>query len=107
MYDIRMRISVGDTPGMVHFETEGGDVSNYVELPLSGIPGGWQTVTVEDVYLEEGPAGLIFWADEGGFEVSHFDFSFTGTLAAEVDLSLVNAKTLGPQSVAVTLNKPL
>ena len=107
VYDIRMRVSVGDTPGMVHFETEGGDVSNYVQLPLSGIPGGWQTVTVEDVYLEEGPAGLIFWADEGGFEVSHFDFSFTGTLAAEVDLSLVNAKTMGPQQVAVTLNKPL
>ncbi len=107
VYDIRMRVSVGDTPGMVHFETEGGDVSNYVQLPLSGIPGGWQTVTVEDVYLEEGPAGLIFWADEGGFEVSHFDFSFTGTLAAEVDLSLVNAKTMGPQQVAVTFNKPL
>ncbi|MCH1576426.1 MAG: cellulase family glycosylhydrolase [Flavobacteriales bacterium] len=107
LYDIRMRISVGDAPGMVHFETEGGDVSNYVELPLTGIPGGWQTVTVEDVYLEEGPVGLVFWADEGGFEVSHFDFSFTGTLAADVDLSLVNAKTRGPQQVAVTLNKPL
>ena len=49
----------------------------------------------------------MFWADEGGFEVSHFDFSFTGTPASEVDLSLVNAKTLGPQQVAVTLNKPL
>ena len=107
LFDIRMRVSVGETPGLVHFETEGGDVSGYVELPLSGIPGGWQTVTVEDVYLEEGPVGLVFWADEGGFEVSHFDFSFTGTPAADVDLNMVNAKTLGPQQVAVTLNKPL
>ncbi len=107
LYDIRMRVSGGIAPGLVHFETAGGDVSGYVELPISSIPGGWQTVTVEDVYFDEGPVGLVFWADEGGFEVSHFDFSFTGTPASEVDLSLVNAKTLGPQQVAVTLNKPL
>ena len=107
LYDIRMRVSVGETPGMVHFETAGGDVSGYVEIPLSGIPGGWQTITVEDVYLEAGPVGLVFWADAGGFEVSHFDFSFTGTPASEVDFSLVNAKTQGPHHVAVTLNKPM
>ncbi|MCH1581899.1 MAG: cellulase family glycosylhydrolase [Flavobacteriales bacterium] len=107
LYDIRMRVSVGDAPGLVHFETAGGDVSGYVEIPLSGIPGGWQTVTVEDVYLEAGPVGLVFWADAGGFEVSHFDFSFTGTPASEVDFSLVNAKTQGPHHVAVTLNKPM
>ena len=107
LYDIEMRVSVGDVAGMVHFDVDGTDVSTYTELPLSGLPGGWQTVTIEDVYLEEGPVGLTFRADEGGFEVSHFDISFTGTPASQVDMGFVNAKTLASQSVQLTLNKPL
>jgi len=107
LYDIEMRVSVGEAAGLVHFEVDGTDVTSYVPLPVTGLPGGWQTVTIEDVYLQEGPVGLVFWADAGGFEVSHFDVSFTGTTAAAVDMGVVNGKTLGPQQVALTLNKPM
>ena len=107
LYDIDLRVSVSETAGLVHFETEGTDVTSYVELPLTGIPGGWQTVTIEDVYLEEGPVGLSFWADQGGFEMSYLDFSFTGTPASQVAMDVVNAKTEDAQHVALTLNKTL
>ena len=95
LYDIEMRVSVGDVAGMVHFDVDGTDVSTYTELPLSGLPGGWQTVTIEDVYLEEGPVGLTFRADEGGFEVSHFDISFTGTPALSSGHGFCKCQDLG------------
>ena len=60
LYDIKMRVSVGETPGLVHFEVDGQDVSSYEEFTAFGVAGGWQTVTIEDVFLEEGPAvGLL------------------------------------------------
>lgn len=107
LYDIDLRISVSETAGLVHVEMEGTDVTSYVELPLSGLPGGWQTVTIEDVYLEEGPAGLTLWADAGGFEISYLDFSFTGTPASQVEMGFVNAKTEDAQHVKLTLNKTI
>ena len=107
LYDIRMRVSVGDLPGLVHFEVDGADVSSYHEFQTFGVPGGWQTVTIEDVFLEQGPVGLILYADQGGFEISHLDFSFTGTPAEEVGMAFVNAKTMDAEHVRLTLNKPI
>lgn len=107
LYDIKMRVSMGEAPGLVHFEADGADVSSYVEFQTFGAPGGWQTVTIEDVFLEEGPVGLKFYADQGGFEISHFNFVFTGTPAEEVTMAFVNAKTVDAQHVLLTLNKPI
>ena len=105
LYDIDLRVSVGAEAGLVHFEVEGTDVTAYEPLPVSG--AGWQTVTIEDVFLEEGPVGLVLWADEGGFDLTHLKFSFTGTPAAQVGMGFVNAKTEDAQHVKLTLNKPL
>ena len=93
LYDIKMRVSVGETPGLVHFEVDGADVSSYEEFTTFGVAGGWQTVTIEDVFLEEGPAGLTFYADQGGFEISHLNFVSTGTPASRWAWAFVNAKT--------------
>ena len=69
--------------------------------------GGWQTVTIEDVFLEEGPAGVVFYADQGGFEISHLNFVATGTPASEVGMAFVNAKTEDANRIRLTLNKPI
>ncbi len=107
LYDIQMRVSVGETPGLVHFEVEGQDVSSYVEFVPFGVAGGWQTVTIEDVFLEEGPAGVVFYADQGGFEISHLNFVATGTPASAVGMAFVNAKTEDANHIRLTLNKPI
>ena len=107
LYDIKMRVSVGETPGLVHFEVDGADVSPYVEFTTFGVAGGWQTVTIQDVFLEEGPAGLTFYADQGGFEISHLNFVSTGTPASQVGMGFVNAKTEDANHIRLTLNKPI
>ena len=107
LFDIKLRVSVGETEGVVHLGLDGGDITPYATLPIFGLPGSWQTVTIEDVYLEEGTQGLYFFADEGGFEVSHLNFTFTGITASDVGMDFVNAKTLDARHVRLTLNKPI
>ena len=49
---------------------------------------------------------VTFYADQGGFEISHLNFVSTGTPASEVGLGFVNAKTEDANHIRLTLNKP-
>lgn len=107
LYDIDVRVAADGSNGIFHLNVDGVQVTSSINVQTTGGASNWSTLTIEDVLLMEGVQTVRFQADQSGFNVGSFDFTFTGIPADEVDMAYLTARTLNANQIALTLNKPI
>lgn len=107
VYDIHVRLAAGADNGAFHFELNGADITPQISVSSTGGWSNWETVIVEDVILYEGEAMLAFQMDQAGFNLSSFDFMYTGIAPADADHAFVSAQTLNENQIEMSVNKPI
>ncbi len=107
VYDVALRVAAGADDGTFHFEVNGADVSQPVSVANSGGWESWTTVEVEDVILYEGQSTLSFYMNQPGFNLSSFEFQYTGMSPADADHEFVSAQTRNNDQIEMTVNKPI
>ncbi|MDB4694690.1 carbohydrate-binding protein, partial [Flavobacteriales bacterium] len=107
VYDVALRVAAGADDGTFHFEVNGADVSQPVSVANSGGWESWTTVEVEDVILYEGQSTLSFYMNQPGFNLSSFEFQYTGMSPADADHEFVSAQTRNNGQIEMTVNKPI
>ena len=107
VYDVELRVAAGADDGTFHFEVNGADVSQPVSVANSGGWESWTTVEVEDVILYEGQSTLSFYMNQPGFNLSSFEFQYTGMSPADADHEFVSAQTRNNDQIEMTVNKPI
>lgn len=107
LYDLDIRVAADGGNGVFHLTVDGVEITSSVAVPETGSTSTWTTLTIENVLLMEGEQTLQFYADQAGFNVGSFDFSFTGVTASEVAMAFLTAKTRNPNQIGLVLNKPI
>jgi endoglucanase len=73
-YTLRLRTASENANGKVSFRSNRLKITHSIDLPNTGGWQSWQTVAVEDVYLRAGSNVIRLLVDNGGFNISHFEF---------------------------------
>lgn len=107
LYDVELRVAAGADDGTFHFEMDGADVSQPLAVTNSGGWDNWTTVVLEDVILYEGESILTFYMDQAGFNLSSFEFLYSGVSPEEAAHDFVSSKTLNYNQIEMTVNKPI
>lgn len=106
VYDIELRMANGGFEGAFHFEANGNPISGRKAVPHTGDYQSWETVTLTDVVLTPAINKLRFYADGDNFNVSSFHFVEKGATTS-LETKYLWARTKDPQTIALTLNKPI
>ena len=107
VYDIHLRLAAGADDGAFHFEMNGSDITPHMTVASTGGWSNWGTVILEDVLLYEGESILTFYTEQPGFNLSSFDFLFTGVSSADLDYVFISAQTRSADQIEMTVNKPV
>jgi hypothetical protein len=107
VYDVELRVAAGADEGVFHFEMNGADISQTVSVANSGGWENWTTILVEDVILYEGESTLAFYMNQAGFNLSSFDFLYSGISPADAAHAFVSAQTLNNNQIKMSVNKPI
>ena len=103
-YHVSVRVASGGEGGQFHLRADGAAISATTVAPATGDWQNWQTVLMEDIILDTEDQKLIFFADQGGFNVSAIHFEAIGP-TNEVAFQVVAGITLSDQMIRVDLNK--
>ena len=107
VYDIHVRVATDGGGGNFRFSMDGVDISKTRYVPTSGGWQSWQDHILTDVVLEAGTGKkLRYLADEGGYNLSSFDFVQKGATTT-IDAEYLSAVTVDKNNVQLTLNKPI
>jgi hypothetical protein len=105
-YTLKIRHASGNSSGTkFHFEANGVAITEIQQLPGTGGWQNWQTDTLSNVILPKGTVKVKFIIDQGGSNLSFFQFTEPTTTDA-IDFKFVAAKssTNGYQ-IFIDLNK--
>jgi len=106
VYDIKIRTASQGGGGNFYFSMDGADITTPYYVANSG---GWQTwndLTFSDVVLDESMKKLRFHANEGGFNLSSFEFIEKGP-TTDIETKFLSAVTLDQNSIQLNINKLL
>ena len=107
VYDVELRVAAGADDGTFHFEVNGADISQPVVVSNSGGWANWTTVLVEDVILYEGESTFSFYMDQAGFNLSSFDFLYSGISPVDASHEFISAQTVNNNQIEMSVNKPI
>jgi aryl-phospho-beta-D-glucosidase BglC (GH1 family) len=73
-YDVAIRYSSTQAGGKLHFETEKGEKSSILILPVTGSDTVWKTIVLSNVELNKGLNKIKLIFETGGFNLNYFEF---------------------------------
>jgi hypothetical protein len=107
LYDVELRVAAGADDGTFHFEMDGADISQPLSVANSGGWDNWTTIVLEDVILYDGESTLTFYMDQAGFNLSSFEFLYSGVSPEDAAHAFISSKTLNYTQIEMTVNKPI
>ncbi|RED99813.1 carbohydrate-binding protein [Marinoscillum furvescens] len=102
-YDLSIRYAGG---GSIHFEVDGVDVTENVQLPATGAYDAWDTFLIKDVLLEAGMRKLKLVIDQGGMNLNYFGFQMKSQID-DARFKGLSVTTADESELLLTLNKSL
>lgn len=106
VYDVHVRVASLDGGGNFNFSADGADISTPFYVAPTGGWQNWQNRTISNVILDPSVKKLRFHANEGGFNLSGFDFVPQGPTSS-IDADFLSGYTLDEHQIQVNMNKPL
>ncbi len=79
-YRIELRTAGGQTGGRFHFEADGAVITDSPTVNFTGDFQGWQTTTIQNVAIYDDMESIVFYVDNPGFNVGHFEFVKIGEI---------------------------
>ena len=86
-YKAKVRVASESGGGSFHFEVNGEQSGSSINVDPTGSYQNWTTVTVNNIYLEQGDVKLKFRAESSGFNLGSFEFEFVNVTGLEEDLA--------------------
>ena len=106
VYDIHIRSAAGDFGGQFHFEVDDARVSRNYFAPYTGGYQNWQTITIENIVLDDANTTLSLHSDGQGYNLNSFEFIYKGE-SSLIPTEFVYAETEDENTIRVHINKAL
>lgn len=106
VYEVRVRVASQPGGGNFNFVADGAAVSIPFYVSATGGWQTWQDRVVPNVILDTSIEKLQFHVPEGGYNLSRFEFVYTGP-TTDIVTNYLSAFTIDDQNVQLNLNKPL
>lgn len=74
IYTISLRVATPNSDRAAHLEIDSTDISGSIAIPNTGGYQNWQTVTIPNIYLEEGIRILRLVMEASNFNVNYIQF---------------------------------
>ncbi len=75
LYEANIRIAANESGGKIVLYLDDTQLTNLIDVPVTGGWQNWQTLRVENIYLPAGKHEVIFRFYFGGFNVNFVDFN--------------------------------
>ncbi len=106
LYNIELRIAGGQSGGQIRLSLDGGDLTESISIPNTGGWYEWESLMIEDVYLDPSNTKLRVHIDNAGYNLNSLSFSPSGA-SDEIATRFLSANTTSEGSIQMTVNKPL
>lgn len=106
VYEVKLRVAAGGDNGKFHLAAGEADITPSMAVANTGGWQTWQTITIQDVILDESDTKLRFYMDRDGFNLSSMEF-IPGPATTTVPAAFLSAFTLDESTIQLTLNKTL
>lgn len=106
VYEVRLRVAAGGDNGTFHLAVGEAEITPSIAVANTGGWQTWQTITIQDVILDESDTKLRFYMDRDGFNLSSMEF-IPGPATNSVPTVFLSAFTLDESNIQLTLNKAL
>lgn len=106
VYEVKLRIAAGGDNGRFHLSIGDADITPSIAVANTGSWQSWQTITIQDVILDEADTKLRFYMERDGFNLSSMEF-IPGPATSSVPTAFLSAFTLDENTVQLTINKSL
>lgn len=105
-YQVTARVASGADGGQFHLRVDGAAIMPSVQSQGTGGWQDWETMVIGEVIMDEEDRKLVFYTDQGGFNLSTITFEELGA-STEIDLGLLNGQTTSNQKIQMDFNKRL
>lgn len=75
LYDLELRMARDGANGVLHLEIDGEDISGTINVPNTGGWQDWETVTINDIQLEEGVQEIRVVFESNYMNLNYFSFT--------------------------------
>ncbi|MBT8191036.1 MAG: carbohydrate-binding protein [Bacteroidia bacterium] len=106
VFDVTLRIASESGGGSIHFKVGDADITETFQVPSSGSWTNWVDMVAQDIVLDENDAKLRLYVDNGGFNLSSFEFTRKAATTS-VSARLLSAKTFDDHTIQLDINKNL
>ncbi len=106
VYDVKVRLAAQNTGGQFHFMVGEADVSELHEVQATGGWDVWDTQIIPNIVLSTADKKLKFYIDQGGVNISSFEFVKKSSTEARSTL-FMSAVTRDEHTIQMNTNKYL
>ncbi|MFH1198408.1 MAG: cellulase family glycosylhydrolase [bacterium] len=87
-YDLNIRAAAANSGGKILFMLDDANLTDFIDVAVTGGWQTWRTVTVKDVYIEEGQHTITARFFFGGFNFNYIEF-MPGTVGVEEEENIL------------------
>ena len=107
LYDVSFRVANGASgDGLFHLEKGGKIISQTAFVSSTGSYTKWKNVVVKNVKLDAGTQSIVFYVDQGGFNLGSMNWTVSASQAAPFSLLDMRTDEMG-QKIRFTFNQEL
>ena len=106
VYSVEMRVAAGGSDGKFHLAIGEADITPVTPVATTGGWQNWQTITIQDVILDETDQKLRFYMDRDGFNLSSMKF-IAGPATSSLPTTFLSAFTIDANTIQLTINKSM
>jgi len=106
VYDLHLRTAATNNLGSISFEVDESRATDPFPVPNTNDFQNWTTLVVPDVILNEGLQEISCHINNGGFNLSSFDFQYSAAMNS-VAFKMNQAKTVDQNTIELQLNKSI
>ena len=103
-YNIRIRYATEQSNSRILFKVGEATLTPTYTLPSTNSWQSWQDFVIPNIYLGTSDNKLRLYAEEGGVNISSFEFIQNGS-GSTVPMSFVDATTVSEEAIQVFVNK--